>query len=138
MHTGPSLRVQLIRLAKANPNLRAQILPVLARFEAGKPADPTENMSPEDRDKWWAEHEKNKDNFKQAYSLGTRSLYLREETAKSIANRPDQAKVSTVAELLKEVLSLIAGTGAVDRDVEALARQEASALVKKALRLRKR
>jgi len=39
---------------------------VLSRFEEGKPADPTENMSPEDAKKWWAEHEKNKDNFKTA------------------------------------------------------------------------
>lgn len=37
-----------------------------SKFEEGKPADPTENMSPEDAKKWREEHEKNKDNFKQA------------------------------------------------------------------------
>lgn len=37
-----------------------------AKFEEGKPADPTENMSPEDAKKWRLEHLKNKDNFKGA------------------------------------------------------------------------
>lgn len=37
-----------------------------SRFEEGKPADPTENMSPEDAKKWKEEHEKNKDKFKSA------------------------------------------------------------------------
>jgi uncharacterized protein YicC (UPF0701 family) len=41
-----------------------------ARFERGKPADPTENMSKEDADRWWEEHEKNKDNFKAATMTG--------------------------------------------------------------------
>lgn len=41
----------------------------LSRFEEGKPADPTENMSEEDAAKWKTEHENNKDNFKSA-SLG--------------------------------------------------------------------
>ena len=38
----------------------------LSRFEEGKPADPTENMSEEDAAKWKTEHENNKDNFKPA------------------------------------------------------------------------
>jgi hypothetical protein len=37
-----------------------------SRFEEGKPADPTENMDPEDAKKWKTEHDKNKDNFKAA------------------------------------------------------------------------
>jgi hypothetical protein len=37
---------------------------VLSRFEEGKPADPTKDMSPEDAEKWREEHEKNKDRFK--------------------------------------------------------------------------
>ncbi len=37
-----------------------------SRFEEGKPADPTENMSEEDAKKWKSENEKNKDNFKAA------------------------------------------------------------------------
>lgn len=37
-----------------------------SRFEEGKPADPTKNMSPEDAKKWKAETERNKDKFKSA------------------------------------------------------------------------
>lgn len=39
-----------------------------SRFEEGKPADPTQNMSPEDAKKWKTEHDKNKDKFKSASS----------------------------------------------------------------------
>jgi len=38
----------------------------LSRFEEGVPADPTENMSPEDAKKWKEENEKNRDKFKTA------------------------------------------------------------------------
>jgi hypothetical protein len=41
-----------------------------SRFEEGTPADPTENMSKEDAQKWKSENEKNKDNFKSAASKG--------------------------------------------------------------------
>jgi hypothetical protein len=37
-----------------------------SKFEKGKPADPTKNMSPEDKAKWKAQKEKNKDKFKAA------------------------------------------------------------------------
>ena len=37
-----------------------------SRFEEGKPADPTENMSPEDAKEWKVQHDKHKDNFKAA------------------------------------------------------------------------
>lgn len=37
-----------------------------SRFEEGKPADPTKNMSPEDAKKWKEEKERNKDKFKAA------------------------------------------------------------------------
>ncbi len=37
-----------------------------SKFEEGKPADPTENMSPEDSKKWKVEHDKHKDEFKSA------------------------------------------------------------------------
>jgi len=37
-----------------------------SRFEEGKPADPTENMSKEDAKEWKANTEENKDNFKTA------------------------------------------------------------------------
>ena len=38
----------------------------LARFEEGKPADPTKNMSPEDAEEWKGNTEKYKDKFKTA------------------------------------------------------------------------
>jgi hypothetical protein len=37
-----------------------------SRFEEGKPADPTENMSEEDAAEWKKRHQENKDNFKGA------------------------------------------------------------------------
>lgn len=37
-----------------------------SKFEEGKPADPTKNMSPEEAAKWKSENEKNKDKFKNA------------------------------------------------------------------------
>lgn len=37
-----------------------------SRFEEGKPADPTKNMSPEDKKKWEKANEENKDKFKSA------------------------------------------------------------------------
>jgi hypothetical protein len=39
-----------------------------SRFEEGKPADPTENMSDEDAKKWKIEHDKHEDKFKAASS----------------------------------------------------------------------
>jgi hypothetical protein len=50
-----------------------------ARFEEGKPADPTENMSPEDAKKWKEMTEKHKDKFKSAAKTG-------EDTAEDIAH----------------------------------------------------
>lgn len=52
---------------------------VEARFEEGKPADPTENMSPEDAKKWKEMTEKHKDKFKSAARTG-------EDTAEDIAH----------------------------------------------------
>lgn len=50
---------QLIRLGEENPSLRRHLRPILdevtnrrAKFPEGKPADPTENMSEEDAEKW--------------------------------------------------------------------------------------
>lgn len=40
--------------------------PKMSKFEEGKPADPTENMSEEDAKAWKLENLKNKDNFKEA------------------------------------------------------------------------
>ena len=40
-----------------------------SRFEEGAPADPTQNMNPEDSEKWKEMHDKHKDNFKSAADL---------------------------------------------------------------------
>lgn len=37
-----------------------------SRFEKGQPADPTQNMNPEDKKKWEDSNEEHKDNFKEA------------------------------------------------------------------------
>ena len=37
-----------------------------AKFEEGKPADPTENMTEEQRKEWWKQHGEHKDEFKEA------------------------------------------------------------------------
>lgn len=53
----------------------------MSRFEEGKPADPTENMSPEDAAKWKKEHNENKDKFKAAddWKMAANSLEVLRE-----------------------------------------------------------
>ncbi len=70
------LRAGLIRLAHAHPEFRKDLLPLITacgpeapmqgKFEEGKPADPTKNMSPEDAAEWKKQTELNKDKFKAA------------------------------------------------------------------------
>lgn len=77
------LRSRLIRLAHANPAIRADILPlvtdrvacgweapVVARFEEGVPADPTKNMSPEDAAEWERQNAIHRDKFTKGASGG--------------------------------------------------------------------
>lgn len=45
-----------------------------SRFEEGKPADPTQNMSPEDKAKWNKEKEEHKDEFKKEAKEPERTL----------------------------------------------------------------
>lgn len=49
---------------------------IRSRFEEGKPADPTDNMSPEDAKEWKAQTEENKDNFKTAASNAKVSTFF--------------------------------------------------------------
>lgn len=65
------LRNRLIRLAHTNPAVRKDVLrllasegPTMGKYEEGKPADPTENMSPEDKKTWELNTLKHKDDFK--------------------------------------------------------------------------
>jgi len=50
-----------------------------SKFEKGKPADPTKNMSPEDADEWERQNKENKDNFKSAEDLD--SAYFRKSAS---------------------------------------------------------
>lgn len=71
-----ALRAGLIRLAHSHPEFRKDLLPLITacgpeapmqgKFEEGKPADPTKNMSPEDAAEWKKQTELNKDKFKGA------------------------------------------------------------------------
>ena len=64
-----------------------------SRYEEGKPADPTENMSPEDAKTWKLEHLKNKDNFKAASSEEKESRYEEGKPADPTENMsPEDAK----------------------------------------------
>lgn len=65
------------------------------------------------------------------------TLNLREEAARSLQNRPDAAKASTLAGVLVEILGLIAGPKVDARAVESMARRMAPDLVKQAIRLRR-
>ena len=58
-----------------------------AKFEEGKPADPTENMSEDDAEKWKTEHNKNKDNFKEASSAAAAKRILQSVAAKVEGDR---------------------------------------------------
>jgi hypothetical protein len=71
-----ALRAGLIRLAHSHPEFRKELLPILTacgpeapmqgKFEEGKPADPTKNMSPEDAAEWKKQTEEHADQFKTA------------------------------------------------------------------------
>lgn len=71
------------------------LAPQMARFEEGKPADPTSQMSEEDAAKWKTEHAKNKDNFKAAADVTKaeweKALKMDEAMLKNI--RSDIAKM---------------------------------------------
>jgi len=64
------LRKAIIKLAYDNPEIREDLVPLLSemvsegRFEEGKPADPTENMTEEEAAEWELMNEKYKDKFK--------------------------------------------------------------------------
>ena len=73
-----ALRSHLIRLAHQHPEFRKDILPLvtacdggaegpmMGKYEEGKPADPTENMTPEAKKEWEQNTDKYKDKFKSA------------------------------------------------------------------------
>ncbi len=78
-----------------------------SRFEEGKPADPTENMSPEDAKKWKEEHAKNKDNFKSARTTASSLAAKLEKLANDLYDL--RAEVRWSANEVQELLSDAAG-----------------------------
>jgi hypothetical protein len=66
------------KTGEENSRFQAEAEEVVSRFEKDKPADPTENMDPEDAAKWDEENEKNKDKFKTAAAPVFRSVETRD------------------------------------------------------------
>lgn len=62
-----------------------------------------------------------------------RAVHLREEVARSLANRPDQAKGSVITEVLAEMISLM---GAPDAEARSLAHRETQELLRLVKRVR--
>jgi hypothetical protein len=74
---------------------------LVGRFEEGKPADPTKNMSPEDAKKWREEHQKNKDKFKKkAESVVGRYL----ESARRPRSTPERHQLKILIDTVKNPL----------------------------------
>lgn len=61
-------KIRILKLATRYPegSIERRALTRLAKFEEGKPADPTKNMSPEAAAEWKSQTEQNKDNLKEA------------------------------------------------------------------------
>ena len=80
-----------------------------SRFEEGKPADPTENMSPEDAKRWKEEHAKNKDNFKSARTTAPKLAAKLEKLANDLYDLRAEVRWSAdeVQELLEDAAGLI-------------------------------
>lgn len=120
-----SLYNDLVRVAFENPEIREDLMPVLkehdARFEEGKPADPTENMSPEDAEKWEQMKEEHGDKFKEsAHQKVARSLF--KELVDYRAMMKFRAEVKKhdeqSAELFREILLRFHKEFEMDRNIE--------------------
>ena len=102
------LRSHLIRLAHQHPEFRKDLLPLvtacaaegpmMGKFEEGKPADPTENMTPEAKKEWEQNTDKYKDKFKGASS----DAVLRARLIRLASEQP---------EFRKDLLPLIKSAG---------------------------
>jgi hypothetical protein len=86
-----------------------------ARFEEGKPADPTKNMSPEDKKKWEESNEEHKDKFKTAGhpiemtvelggQQGTWKVFARGPGVLNFKTRDEADTVRQVGEKLVELM----------------------------------
>jgi len=71
---------------------------VLSRFEEGKPADPTENMSPEDAKTWREQTDEHKDEFKAAAKKPSRP---------SVEETPEEKRFTREREQVEEALSAL-------------------------------
>jgi Ni/Co efflux regulator RcnB len=79
-----------------------------ARFEEGKPADPTKNMSPEDAKEWKVQNEENRDNFKTAAAdakvktfLAIMSSYVTQQDQKEEKKNPNIYRLGLFLEALQ-------------------------------------
>ena len=82
-----------------------------ARFEEGKPADPTENMTPEDAAEWKAMTEEHGDNFKSAsVDMDLKTALARLATAKKAVSAVSESEaeklVASVRKVYKEAHDL--------------------------------
>lgn len=72
---------------------------VLSRFEEGQPADPTENMSPEDAKRWREEHAKNRDRFtKEAASRSTAKSWMAKNVKDYVDGKTGEVNATGLAE----------------------------------------
>lgn len=87
-------KIRILKLATRYPegSIERRALTRLAKFEEGKPADPTKNMSPEDAAEWERQNELNRNNFKEA-ALRTSITKLAASFSKGSAERSSLLKL---------------------------------------------
>ena len=114
-----ALRANLIRLAHSNEALRPHLLPIITacsceteapmmgKYEEGKPADPTENMSEEDKKNWTLNTLQHKDQFKAAAKV----------TPLGKAEKGDTVEVSYKGETVQGKVVRVKKDGVVTVDV---------------------
>lgn len=101
--------------------------PAVAKFEEGKPADPTVNMTDEQKKVWWEHHDRNKDKFKAA-AVGLRSLVGGQERASNLLRlvRASTSPESFAARAREAMYS----KGAIDYCLKHLAAEESDSEAK--------
>lgn len=131
-----TLRANLIRLAHSNPEFRKDLLPLIqacdhaegpmmGKYEEGKPADPTENMSEEDKKNWELNTLKHKDKFKAAED---ESEDDGDDVAKEAALRSSLIRLAhSNPALRKDILPLLAKRAEDEKEPEEKSEKEASA-----------
>ena len=129
------LRSHLIRLAYNHPEFRDDLLPLItadesdadARFEEGKPADPTENMSPKDKAKWDKYHGK----VDKLGNINVADLVcVKQRVAAALRNVGfSMMAVHWLKYILKETVSLMQDTEVNSPDIDKFLETEARRIV---------